>query len=245
MTTGFYFFSSYGRDDNTFGQAFDIVEDHQSKIDVSLKTYPRKRFPGNTWVYHSSDVYIVGTMLRIILKQNTGSNDLVGYINDRVFKPLGLSSIAQGSIRTTYDDKKQPYATTGMFLTLEDVIKLSRLLNPGNPNRGKIGDTQVLNLNFLNSMVQLNSGSRGKNAYEDFYFQHGTWAKNYKAPTCANFNFVPFAKSSSPSLLALFPNGSSFTFFADDDETIDYEASLDDAVVETSLIKCNGDIPSR
>ena len=117
MSTGHYRFTGHGIDERTVSNVFNLAETHSTKILTALNSFRRRTTPGRRWIYHSTDTYIVGVALRMLLQKWTQNDDLVNYMNTKVFGPLQLSQMAQHSIRVTYDDYKQPYTTTGMFLT--------------------------------------------------------------------------------------------------------------------------------
>lgn len=234
LATGHYRFVRHGLDDSTFGLRFLTEDTHANKLDVAFQ-YRRRTNPGKTWVYHHSDPYIMGSALQQHLQSVTGDGDLIAYLNKRIFGPLGVSKLAQKSIRTTYDSFKQPYTTEGMFFTVDDALKIARFINPSSSNRGRIEDRQVLDAYFLDAALQLDPGRRGKTAYDGYMYNKGMWAVKFPL-ACDKFNYIPFAKGEGPSLVAHLPNGSTFVSFSDSSPVDD--PSWFDVALEASKIRC-------
>ena len=237
MSTGHYRFTSHGVDDFTTSKVFNIAEIHSTKMLTAINSYRKRATPGDRWVYHTSDTYIAGVALRNIFQTLTGSDDLLSYMNLKVFGPLGLSKAAQHSIRVTYDDVKQPFSTTGMFFTIDDAIKIARFINPGNTKRGKIKNRQVLHAAYLDATIQLNEEDRGLEAYNDYLYNNGLYAKRFSMNNCEKFNFVPFTQGHGPNLVALFPNESSYIYFSDSIEA-DEDPDFDQVALEAVQIRC-------
>lgn len=230
MATGHYRFVSHGLDDATTSKVFDIAETHSTKLLTALNSYRRRSSPGERWVYHTTDIYIAGVALRNLFTSLTGSDNILLYLDLKVFQPLELSSIVRNSIRTTYDDIQQPLSTTGMFLTVGDAIKLGRFLNPGNKSRGKIKGKQILDAAALDASLQLNPENRGFFAYNDYLYNKGFFSRSFSLENCENFNYVPYTQAKGPSVVALFPNNATYVYFSDsttpdDDPEFSYEAS--------------------
>lgn len=224
MATGNYRFATYMRDEGLVAHDnnFFLADSHQTKIAHSLTYYSRKATPGTKFVYHTTDHYVHTTAIRELLNTLAATDDLIAYLNLAVYGPLGLSAMAKGSIRTTYNDGvDQPWSAWGMFFTLDDALKLARFFNPKSATRGQIDGTQVLHAAQLDAALQNDPSDVGLDANGRLY-NNGVWAihayDGYAAcPSGPNREWVPFASGYGGITIAFIPNGMTYAYFSDDD----------------------------
>lgn len=231
MATGNYSNAGYMVDegashtDNLF-----LATTHTDKINYSCTYYDRQATPGATWVYHTSDTYIAGTLMNAILKSNEGSSkDLFSdLIVGELWNPLGLSGTAKYT-RRTYDSTAQPFTGWGLMWTRDDIAKIGRFLNIDD---GVIGGTSMLDTAQLNAALQRSSGDRGVVPLTDYYYNNGFWAHNVKTGlSCANNTWVPFMSGYGGITVLLLPNDTVYYYFADDDQYLWMDAAKESAKI--------------
>jgi hypothetical protein len=226
MATGNYSSSGFMTDEGSSSveNNFFLKETHADKVShscgYSRMTTPNTT-PNTTFVYHTSDTYLLGRATNVYYKGLAGStkdvyNDLL--VND-IWKPLGMSPITHKSKRT-YDSAAQFWAGFGLIYHSDDVVKLAEFLNEDN---GKIGETQMLDTGLLNSALQKNSGDRGLNAgSSNDKYQNGFWAYNLNASSvmsaCTTDTWVPYMSGYGGISVILLPSGMVYYFFSDNDE---------------------------
>lgn len=217
MATGNYNLSGYMSDEGaTHTNDLFLTEDHASKINYACGEYSRKATPGSTWVYHTSDTYIAGTVMQAMVKQQQGSSAdiFADILRDELWKPLnvGQSSLAT---RRTYDSVAQPFAGWGLSYNADDTVKLARFLSIDN---GMLNGQQMLDSNELNAALQRNSNDRGLTPTSGFKYKNGFWAKDMSADTGCSDLYVPFMSGYGGISIVLLPNDSIYYYFSDNDE---------------------------
>lgn len=222
MATGNYSSSSFMTDEGSSSveNNFFLKEAHADKVSHACG-YSRMTTPGTTFVYHTSDTYLLGRAMNVYYQGQAGSskdvyNDL---LVDDIWKPLGMSPITHQSKRT-YDSTAQFWAGYGLVYHSDDVVKLAEFLNKDD---GKIGTTQMLDTGLLNSALQKNSGDRGLDAgSSNDKYQNGFWAYNLNASSvvtaCTTDTWVPYLSGYGGISVVLLPNGMVYYFFSDNDE---------------------------
>ena len=110
MSTGQYFSSDHDYDESSIAMTNFLftAETHKEKLAIACDAFPRKRKPGKTFVYHTSDTYLLGSALNNFLTENTNDSDYFIDLLNPFLKLYGLSSISQHSLRTN-DETLTPY----------------------------------------------------------------------------------------------------------------------------------------
>ena len=219
MTTGHYDDPAYMADEDA-GKvaAFFDARTHALKLAFACEAYARREAPGQRWVYHTSDTYLLGAALdQALAKRTAGSARDVfdDVLLPDVFEPLGLSQMARYT-RRTEDPAGQAFFGWGQFLRADDVAKLAHFLGPA---RGDAGAGAVLDARMLDEAMQRVPGAGGLQAahLENYRYQHGVWARELGAQLgCEEPLWVPFLSGFGGITVVLFPNGVSWYSFADD-----------------------------
>ncbi len=135
---------------------FFLAPTHAEKIQVACTRYPRKEPPGQRWVYHTTDTYILGAALAGWWRKTQGAD--ADFYRDLLVEPLfqrlGLSPEIATS-RRTQDAVAQPYTGWGLVLRRDDLVKLGGFLALGG---GRLGEDTVLDP----AMVQCGIAARSR-----------------------------------------------------------------------------------
>lgn len=219
MATGQYDSPAYMADeDDPRVQAFFAPDTHAQRLAFAYEAYPRREAPGTRWVYHTSDTYLLGTVLQQALREKTGRGDADFYedvVWADVFAPLALSPTARAT-RRSHDAARQPLAGWGLTLLADDFAKLARFLGE---QAGRIGGREVLDPAMFEAAMQRDPERRGLPVatLERFRYQHGFWARDLQTELgCAGPTWVPFLSGFGGITVALFPNGTAWYSVADD-----------------------------
>jgi len=228
MASGNFDSDSFESDENAAGtNGLFLPPDHASKIDYACNTYPHRAAPGERWVYHTSDTYVLGTALSTYLRTLPGREheDLYADLVVReVFAPLGLSQVAR-TTRRTYDAVRQPFTGWGLTYHHDDIARLAAFLSSG---EGKIGNRALLDRGLLAAALQRQETDRGLETagLRGFRYQHGFWARDLQdLLTCSHPLWVPFMSGYGGISVVMFPNGVVYYNFSDDGETASFDWS--------------------
>ncbi|WP_194269618.1 serine hydrolase [Stenotrophomonas sp. MYb238] len=219
MATGQYDSPAYMADeDDARVRDFFAPDTHAPRLAFACEAYPRRDPPGTRWVYHTSDTYLLGTVLQDALRRIPGRErddvfDDVLWAD--VFGPLGLSSAARATRRSD-DEARQPFFGWGLTLLGEDFARLARFLGE---QRGRIDGREVFDATLFDAAMQRDPARRGLPVatLERFRYQHGFWARDLQAELgCAQPAWTPFMSGFGGITVAMFPNGVAWYSVADD-----------------------------
>ncbi|MBP6216452.1 MAG: serine hydrolase [Luteimonas sp.] len=231
MATGQYDAPGYMADEDAARvRDFFVPDTHAQRLAFACEAYPHREPPGERWVYHTSDTYLLGTVLQQALRR------LPGRERDDVFDdvlwsgvlgPMGLSPTARVT-RRSHDDARQPFFGWGLTLLPDDFAKLARFLGE---QRGRIDGAEVLDATLFDAAMQRDPDHPGLPVatLERYRYQHGFWARNVQAELgCAQPTWVPFLSGFGGITVVIFPNGVAWYNVADDGllASIDFAAPL-------------------
>lgn len=210
MTTGHYDTTAYMADEDASKvQGFFYATTELQKAAFSCGAYPLRTKPGTTWVYHTSDTFLLGDELNRYLRSLLGEAhaDIFRDVVDAdVYKPLDLGATARVTRRTA-DAAAQPFFGYGLQFNRDDVARLALWIDTGD---GKLAGKQVLEANLLDQAMQRVAGQRGSivAAYPDFRYQLGFWARNIAGLIgCKRSVWVPFMSGYGGISVVMYPNG--------------------------------------
>lgn len=194
---------------------FLLAEDHASRIHFACSYYPLKLRPGSTWVYHTTDTYLLGTALNAYYQRAHGPGaDLFQDLWVAQFwAPLHLSP-AVAVTRRTRDAAHEPFTGYGLTLLADDVAKLAGFIDAA---QGRVDGEQSLDRRLLDEALQRDPAHRGlATPVKDLRYQHGFWAWNaQQALGCREPTWIAFMSGFGGITVALMPNGIDYYYFSD------------------------------
>lgn len=215
MTTGNYASPTYMVDEDDRVWNFLNPETHAEKSAVACEEYPRAAAPGSRWVYHTSDTYLVATAMNAFLQDRRGPDadawsDLVV---DELWRPLALSPVTHGSLRT-FDTVRQGFGGLGLTFLPDDVARIGRWLAEGG---GRIGGQPVLDSGMLDQALFRGAGATAEHkATALFAYSNGFWgAPGHAWAGCAGNVWIPHMSGFGGITIAVLPNGMVYYAFAD------------------------------
>lgn len=229
MSTGLYDSPGYMADeDDAKVRGFFAPDTHARRLAFACEAYPRQEDPDTRWVYHTSDTYLLGTVLQEALRRLPGRGDddvFDDVLWAGVLGPAGLSPTARATRRSN-DAARQPPFGFGLTLLGDDIAKLARFLGE---NRGRIDGQAPLDPTMFDAAMQRDPARRGLQVatLERYRYRHGFWARDLQAELgCDAPTWVPFMSGFGGITLAMFPNGAAWYSVADDGElaSIDFAA---------------------
>ena len=229
MATGNYTNPSYEVDETNEVTLF-TAETAAAKISRACTAHARKVAPGGTWVYHTSDTYIGGTLMNAYLKAAEGnSKDIfTDLLIGELYGPIGVSPTAKYA-RRTYDATAQPFTGWGLMWTRDDVAKIGKFIGIDD---GVIGGTTMLDTTQLNAALQRSAGDRGTTPLTDYRYNNGFWAYNVRTGmACANDTYIPFMSGYGGITVLLLPNDMVYYYFSDNGTYVWLDAAKEAAKI--------------
>ncbi|WP_417469065.1 hypothetical protein [Maricaulis sp.] len=215
MATGNYTSDAYDRDEAS-AETWDFltVETHAEKVERACSMHPRQAEPGTTWVYHTTDTYLLGVAMQAYLRQHSGRADADFYdaLLVPIWQQLGLSPLAMQT-RRTRDAEAQPFTGWGLTLQTDDLARIALFLQVG----GVIDGEAWLDTDLLAAALQQNPDDRGLPAIDDsLRYRAGFWAYNagdYLG--CDHDVWIPSMSGYGGLSVALIPNGQVYFYVSD------------------------------
>lgn len=206
MQTGRFDSMEYMADENAAKtiEQFFIPDTHVDKLDFACG-YPEQETPGQTFVYHTSDTYLLSTALQNLYQQQTGNHGSYyqNVLVEDIFKPLGLSSLSQ-IYTASIDQPNVPYAGYGHFFTPNDIVKLAQFIWL---DQGEISESSLLS-------TELASQPLNQRIY-----QHGFWFYSFgDYQYCEQDVTIPYLSGYGGNIIAALPNDMILYFAGDDFE---------------------------
>lgn len=194
---------------------FFLAESHAERIRFSCRHYPQRQEPGQSWVYHTPDTYVVGTALNAFYRGKTTAQ--ADYYQDLLAGDLWPKLRLNPAIdvtRRSYDAARQPFSGFGLTLHADDMAKLALFLAR---DGGRLGDQPMLDAPLLAAAMQRMPSDRGlKAGSEDVRYQHGFWAWNAQAALgCSAPAWIPFMSGFGGIIVAMFPNDLIYYYVSD------------------------------
>ena len=235
MSTGNFHTSTYMADENGPQMSlFFSDESYNDKMTQAL-SWQHHTMPGQTWVYHSSDTFI---LVRAI--QNYLGEDAFDWLAQEVFAPLKIGPGAHSSARTSENNwQGQAFGGYGLWWSVDDAAKLANLMQ----NRGRMPDEEQLLHPDLVATAMQRTPDRGFLTGAGEYYRLGFWASKFTPdvdPELQCTFYTPYMSGSGGIVILLLPNGMTYYYFSDNSEFVWL-----DAVKETNRMRSHCLFPAR
>ena len=139
--------SSFGEDHTDL--FFEFAEQSRSakeKLRTAFSGGHYRWGPGQVFRYRSVDTFILAAAMDGLVKHNEGPNtNLWDLMTEEVLRPIGVESMPMRHTLESDRSRGVPILGAGIYATLDDVAKVSRLLL----NEGRFGGEQLLNAEML------------------------------------------------------------------------------------------------
>ena len=218
MTTGNYNSTKSEADEDSKAYIpLFLTKTHADKIKFTCEHFPHKAAPGEVFVYHTSDTYILGAALNAFWRAKQG--DEADFFNDLIvkdiFEPLGLSAAAKWT-RRTYDSVAQPFSGWGLLLNRNDFAKLVWFIGGHNKT---LQPQDIFEAEHYNSVMQNDDSDRGMVAGQAFRpnarglirYNKGFWAYNIQQKLgCDTEKWLPYMSGYGGLSAVILPNKMGF-----------------------------------
>jgi hypothetical protein len=218
MSTGNYASPGYMVDeDGPRMNEFFGAQPYANRIALAFD-WPNSNRPGQQWVYHTSDTFILTRALHNYLQSLEGPEaDIFEFVVREVYQPQKLGPGAFTTNRTADDGwHGQAEGGYGLWWVPDDIAKIVSLLNN---QAGRIDGLQVLHPALLAAALQQDPGDRGVKIDGQRNYNNAFWATRYTRANGFDCEFwVPQMLGVSGNVVALLPNGTAYYYFSDNQE---------------------------
>jgi CubicO group peptidase (beta-lactamase class C family) len=228
MSTGNFEQNGFENDEDgpTMVSFLGKSETYTDKIRLAFH-FPAQKAPGQVWVYHTSDTFILTRAMNNFLVQKEGSGaDIFNFVRDEVYIPLNLSAGALTTLRTDNSPNGAPLGGYGLFWTQDDIAKIALFIND---HYGSLNGNQLLEPTMLGAAMQRNPDDRGLNTtgFPTFKYNNGFWAREWIPAEARQYScsfWTPFMSGFGGITVVLMPNRSIYYYFSDNNEFSWYDA---------------------
>jgi CubicO group peptidase (beta-lactamase class C family) len=221
MATGNFETSERMVDEENFYSGPFWVEEYYAEKIAGAFDWPHSADPGTTWVYRTSDTFIVTRAMHNYLQTQAGEDaDIFDFMVEEVYQPLKLGPGVFSTLRTRDNNwQGQAYGGYGMWWVPDDLAKISTFLNV---DHGTIDGQQILHPDLLDDALQRDDNDRGVKRDGNGRYNNAFWADEYKVGDCEFW--VPHMYGYSGIVVALIPNGTAYYYASDGREFTSYAA---------------------
>ena len=197
-------------------EGFLLKRTAKEKLEVALSyaKYPWNR--GEVFRYNSTQTFVLAWAMDAYLKRREGPGaELWTMLQNEVFRPIGVFHAPKMHTLETDGSRGVPLLSYGLYPTVEDVAKLTILLQNG----GRHDGVQLLSATKLAEALYRTSPTvglplGGSNRYGAARYHLSFWSAAYRTATGCFFQ-IPYMTGFGGNLVALLPNGISVFRFAD------------------------------
>lgn len=190
------------------------TRDEKLAIALSFGQYPWK--PGEVFRYNSTHTFMLAVAMDAYLKRREGPDaHLWDMVRTEVYRPIGVFHAPVLHTREPGGQRGVPVLGWGLFLTIDDVAKLSTLLQNG----GRHDGAQLLHAGTL-AQALYRAGAAGglpsgrENRFGAGRYHLSFWSTPYRPASGCDLH-IPSLDGIGGNFLALLPNGVSVFRFAD------------------------------
>ena len=208
-TTGRYGSSRPNSDENKHLLSFMNKTSAEAKTKHVCNRYKVKKQPGEQWVYHTTDFWLLGVAMQNFWREKHGEDaDFYNDVLIPLWHRLGLSPLLDQPHR----QQGQPLTGWGLTLLRSDIAKLASALS----SKESVF-TQQLDHSMFSKAMQVDPSDRGAVAgSKSLRFKHGFWAWNAASSLgCAKEKWLPFMSGYGGISVVLLPDGDVYYYLSD------------------------------
>lgn len=171
--------------------------------------------PGEVLRYNSTQTFVLAAAMDSFLKRQVGPQaQLWDMVMTEVFQPLGIFHLPTMQTLETDGGRGIPLLAVGLYPTIDDLAKLTTLLQNGGQYQGR----QLLHAGKLAEALYKTAArglpSRQENRFGEGRYHLSFWSVPYRMANGCFFQ-IPYMAGSGGNLVVLLPNGISAFRFAD------------------------------
>jgi Beta-lactamase len=189
----------------------------KEKLDVSFSYGQYPWGPGEVLRYNSINTFVLAAAMDSFLKRQTGPQaHLWDMVVAEVFQPIGIFHAPKMHTQEADGGRGIPHLAHGLYPTIDDVAKLTTLLQHGGQHQGQ----QLLHAGKLaEALYQTNAMglpvSHQVNRFGVGRYQLSFWSVPYRTANGCFFQ-IPYMGGAGGHQVVLLPNGISAFRFGDD-----------------------------
>jgi hypothetical protein len=171
--------------------------------------------PGTVFRYNSTHTFVLSAAMDSFLKRREGpAAHLWDMVTKEVFVPIGILHAPKMHTIEADGSRGIPLLGYGMFLTIDDVAKLTTLFQNGGRHGGQplLSATGVATALYRTNAMGLPIGPR--NRFGDSRYLMSFWSEAYRTAKGCTYQ-IPYMSGLGGNLVVLMPNGISAFRFAD------------------------------
>ena len=187
----------------------------REKLDISFSYDKYSWGPGEVLRYNSTQTFVLAAAMDSFLKRQAGPTaDLWNTVVAEVFQPLGIFHAPMLHTQEAEGKRGLPHLLHGLYPTIDDVAKLTTLLQQGGQHQGQ----QLLHAaklaEALYKTTAMGLPSRQENRFGEGRYHLSFWSVPYRSATGCLFQ-IPYMMGFGGNIVMLLPNGISAFRFAD------------------------------
>ncbi|WP_415232426.1 hypothetical protein [Psychromonas sp.] len=219
MSTGNYQSIGHGIDEAApHSQIFFKAKSHHEKLNYSCGQFAHQRPAGNTFVYHTSDTYLLGSALNYflntqlkILKPQATTSVFEHVFVEKLWPLLQLSPVAF-TVQKTADAEQQAFTGYGMFFIRDDIAKLAHFLM----NQSNHQDAYLNSQRWQKTLQRSLSGDELKTQYKFIRYTNSFWKQNISDYLgCEKDTWLPYMSGYGGIAIVLAKHNMQYYYFSD------------------------------
>ncbi|MCH7821218.1 MAG: serine hydrolase [Proteobacteria bacterium] len=163
--------------------------------------------PGEHVRYRDRDIFLLAVALSSLLKQKEGdAANLWTMLVDEVYTPIGIRHMPANFTKETSGEAGMPLLAWGLYMTIDDIVKLSRLIQNGGQHNGEqiLSPTKLAEARYLTDVRGLPTGA--SNQFGDKSYHMTFWHEPYTTPAGSQ-HWVSEMHGWGGNVIAIMPNG--------------------------------------
>jgi len=189
----------------------------KEKLDVSFSYGKYPWGPGEVVRYNSTQTFVLAAAMDSFLKRQAGPTaHLWDMVASEVFQPIGIFHAPMLYTQEADGERGIPHLAHGLYLTIDDLAKLTTLLQHGGQHQGQqiLHATKLAEALYKTEAMGLPTG--GQNRYGAARYHLSFWSVPYRIDNGCFFQ-IPYMAGYGGNLVVLLPNGISAFRIADGD----------------------------
>ena len=196
--------------------SFILKRSAREKLDVALSygMYPWGR--GQVFRYNSTQTFVLAMAMDAYLKRREGpSAHLWDMVRREVLAPIGIALAPAMHSLEPDGSRGVPLLSYGLYLTVDDVAKLTTLLQNGGRHEGApLLSAAVLAQALYRTNPPAGLPNAQRNRYGEGRYYLSFWSVPYRTAGGCSFQ-IPYMAGFGGNIVALLPNGLSAFRFSD------------------------------
>jgi len=196
---------------------FYLAETTEAKLDAAFAAADYSWGPGEVLRYTSAQTFVLAAAMNAFLESREGpGTDVWQRLTEAVFRPIGIHHMTMMRVPDEDGNGAVPLMSSGLRLTVDDIGKITTLLQNGGSHDGR----QLLHEGRLRDALcrtgRLTGLPTGRSfEYGDQAYHASFWSLPYRTKDGIFFQ-VPFMSGAGGNTVFLAPNGVSTFVFTDE-----------------------------